>query len=647
LLFTPDLSRGILESRFTPLVSAQRIGYINLYMADTEHGSYEALTPETEEWAPFEEGLPNTGPQAEGASTDLSHVVFQQEASLCCGASGGRRGHVYEWADSRLSLVDVAPAGKTFKYIDDVGASAYQGNPIGSGNPWHAVSTDGSRVFFTGGTEEGGKGGGLDGQLYVRENPTSPTEDCSVPGDACTIEVSASQRAVPDPNTSDSPFAYYRDASADGSRVFFTSKVELTENANTGPEDNAANLYEYDLVNRTLTDLTVDGSDTNGAAVLGLVTASEDGSYVYFVAEGKLTTEGNAVSGKPNLYLYHAGKVTFIATLAPSNGGHFHIERKNNGDEEDWVGEENPQLNFGPGSHTARVTPDGTQLTFESELSLTGYDNRPIETGECENEKCREVYLYSAATGGLVCVSCDPAGARPVGPASLGGHEHEEPGSESESAPYYLPHNLSEGGRRLFFQSPDALVPHDSNGRLDVYEWEQPASLVEAAAGENACSPSSPAFSAGTEGCVFPISNVAGGYESHYMDASPSGDDVFIATGDQLVPSDTDVREDVYDVRVAGGFPVSVAPTVCVNTDSCKPPVSPQPSIFGAAGSATFSGFGNPVPSSPLTTAQLGKKTVKCKKGLVKNRKGKCVKHKKRASKATRTRVSDHRRAGS
>ena len=62
------------------------------------------------------------------------------------------------------------------------------------------------------------------------------------------------------------------------------------------------------------------------AAVLGLVTASEDGSYVYFVAEGMLTSEknnegGEPVAGQPNLYLSHGGRVVFIATLAPRAGG--------------------------------------------------------------------------------------------------------------------------------------------------------------------------------------------------------------------------------------------------------------------------------------------------------------------------------------
>ncbi len=638
LLFTPDLSSGILESWNVPLVSSQSAGYVDLYVADTASGSYEpvtTVTPEAE-YKPFSENAYDQAPQAEGASTDLSHVVFQQIAGLCCGASP-KLGHVYEWAAGKLSLVDVPPKGVTFEGTDDVGSPANFGQPSTHGNPWHAVSTDGSRVVFTGAVQSFG----LAGQVYVRENPMSAVEDCSVSGDACTVEVSASQRTTPDPNASKASAAWYRDASADGSRVFFTSNVELTNDANTGPEDNAANLYEYDFEKpegERLSDLTVDSSDSSGAAVLGLVTASEDGSYVYLVAQGKLTSEKNAggkepVAGTPNLYLSHAGRVTFIATLAPSVGEQYHEtedsrENGENGDEENWVGLENVDVDFGPGQHTVRVTPNGTQLAFESVRPLTKYNNEASAPGECANERCREVYLYDATTGKLACVSCNPSGARPIGLAELGSNTEDV--RTTHSLPYYLPRNLSEDGGRLFFQSPDALVPYDSNGLLDVYEWERP--------GMGSCTPASPSFSESTGGCVFPISDVAGDSESYFMDASASGDDAFIATGDQLVPGDTDSREDVYDVRVGGGFPMAAdASAVCVNEDSCRPPVAPQPGVFGVPASATFSGPGNPAPP-PTAVAPVVKVKVKpksCRRGFVRNREHKCVRR-GRARKAMR-----------
>jgi hypothetical protein len=125
---------------------------------------------------------------------------------------------------------------------------------------------------------------------------------------------------------------------------------------------------------------------------------------------------------------------------------------------------------------------------------------------------------------------------------------------------------------------------------------------------------------------VYLLSDGAGNFASSFLDASSSGNDVFIATADRLLPTDQDTRVDLYDVRVGGGFPVSVSPPACDNGDSCKAPVSPQPSVFGAPASATFSGSGNLAPvvavkpvakakPKPETRAQKLKKALKaCKK---------------------------------
>jgi hypothetical protein len=498
-------------------------------------------------------------------------------------------------------LVDVAPAGVTLK--EDIAGAGFFSTLFS--DQWHAVSADGSRVFFTASRATDSEEKVEEGQLYVREM-----------NQGRAIEVSRSQKTNgngPGGTDENGPrLARYWDASVDGSKVFFTSKSELTNDANTGPADNAANLYEYDLETGALSDLTVDtnAGDANGASVLGLVTAGDDGSYAYFVAEGQLAT--GAVPGRPNLYLSHGGESTFIATLAPSNGREATGEERG-GDSEDWLGTDRGET--GPGQHTVRVTTDGTRLAFESERSLTGYDNNPVEPSDCEASAegtfgprpCREVYLYDALSGQLVCASCDPGNARPTGPATLGGHEDVKE-NFAGIFPFYLPRNFSEDGSRLFFQSPDALVSHDSNGVQDVYEYEN--------------------------GHVYPISDVAGNHSSYFLDGSPNGDDAFIVTADQLLPSDIDTRADLYDVRVAGGLPISVTPPECVNGDSCKGPVSPQPEVFGAPASATFSGAGNVSPTlgvKPKAKAKSKARERRCKKRYVRKR-GKCVKQKVRKS---------------
>lgn len=653
-LFTEDLSRGVVEGYDTPLVSGQPAGYANLYVADIEAGSYEPVTivrPPQTEYQPFGKINRNgdTQPEAVGASSDLSHVVFQYKADLCCGASPLRT-HVYEEAGGVLRQVDVPPeGGSTLEGEDNVGAAASFSWPESTGDPWRAVSGDGSRVVFTGGEKDAGFTTPLAGQVYVRENPLSGVDSCSVAGGACTVEVSASQKrngSAPggtDANAGKGALegtAWYRGASVDGSRVFFTSRVELTNDADTGPEDNSANLYECEIVIEhekcKLRDLTPENAE--GGGVLGLVTASEDGSYVYFVAEGVLTSGKNVegrgpVAGQPNLYLSHGGDVSFIATLAPRVGSGefpgFDALGNRDGDEEGWLGEEKggTDFDFGPGWHSVRVSGDGKLLVFTSELSLTRYDNRPAAPGECEGELCREVYFFDAVSGRLVCLSCGVG--RPVGPSALGGHESMGSDDLGEPSPFYVARNISEGGGRVFFQSADGLVPQDTNGLLDVYEWERP--------GVGSCTESLPAFRVASDGCVFAVSNVTGGSESFFMDASGSGDDVFIATADQLVPSDTDSREDVYDVRVGGGFPVTAAPPVCMSADSCKPPVSVQSGVFGAPASATFSGPGNLVSSSSSR--------VVCAKSkrLVR---GTCVATKKKGKRKAKKKVKARRAVG-
>jgi hypothetical protein len=72
------------------------------------------------------------------------------------------------------------------------------------------------------------------------------------------------------------------------------------------------------------------------------------------------------------------------------------------------------------------------------------------------------------------------------------------------------------------------------------------------------------------------------------------------------------------------------------------PPNVPSPLTPPA--SATFAGLGNPPEeTTPPPAKKVTTKTVKCKKGFVKNSKGKCVKKPKKKSKAKK--ASNDRRA--
>jgi hypothetical protein len=611
--FTPELTEGVAATNARLTSDAPVIPLVELpsysYIEDFAAGSYKYLA------SGFGVSL-----NPEGVSADLSHIML--------GTS--------EWVDGKTVPVAVTNTGEPLEA--DVGSQGFERTV--SHERWHAVSADGSRVYFTSPSQEEQLINGVfeltSDVLYVRVNAgvkvepepereqskLNAKEECTEPAKACTIEVSASQRKIAD-TTHGLQIAHYWGASANGARVFFTSKTELTEDAYTGSEDNAANLYEYDLerpVGERLKDLTVDKTDADGAAVQGVVQISEEGQYVYFVAKGVLNGEHkealrNGAGDEPvaegdNLYVSHEGGAPrFIATLSA-------------GDISDWDGAvthyagydgakgysspgthglEDAEDESGPELNSAVVTADGSQLAFMSYRGLTGYDNLDGNTGEPDDE----IYNYGAETGGLACASCNPSGARPVGSASL------HPVQRGVSiASLYSRRNFSDDGT-LFFDSPDALVPHASDGRQNVYEYE--------------------------DGQIHAISNVAGGYESFFMDASADGENVFFGTADQLLPQDTSSNVVVYDARVGGGFPVKVAAAACTTAEACRTASPPTPSVFGAPPSATFSGPGNVTPPPPAVVKPKPKpKPVKCKKGDVKNKKGKCVRKPKKAKKTNR-----------
>ena len=339
-------------------------------------------------------------------------------------------------------------------------------------------------------------------------------------------------------------------ASANGSRVFFTEDLNpLTPDAGFVGE-----LYMYDFDGPSgdkLTPISADGDAPFGAEVEGVIGASEAGDYVYFVAKAAL--DAGAIGGQPNLYVWHEGESPrFIATLSAA-------------DTSDW--------SASPDQQTARVTPDGHHLAFLSRNSLTGFDNVDQGSGEPD----AEAFLYDYGNDKVICASCNPSGAQPIGPAAL----------PIWKTPYQQPRYLSDDGSRLFFESGDSLALNDTNGERDVYQYE--------AEGIGDCTAASPSFISAAGGCVSLISTGKSSDESYFLDASTSGDDVFISTRQRLVPQDEDERYDAYDARVGGGFPTPAAPAAC-SGEACRP----AQAIPGEAmpGSSSFARAGQRHPAA-------------------------------------------------
>ena len=226
---TPELTEGVASStaKLTPEAPAGIPGYLSqgLYVDDFANGSYRYINgsfkPEINEYL-----------NPLGSSTDLTHVVFE----------GG------EWVNGDTVPVTVTNEGESMSATVGAATTGLVGGNHKS--VWRAVSADGLRVYFT---SPGAEFNDLrepepPGQLYVRVNVGVKVEpepereqsklnakkECIEPARACTIEVSASQRLAANPAGIQT--AHYWGASTDGSRVFFTSDAELTEDAYTGPK---------------------------------------------------------------------------------------------------------------------------------------------------------------------------------------------------------------------------------------------------------------------------------------------------------------------------------------------------------------------------------------------------------------------------
>jgi hypothetical protein len=305
--------------------------------------------------------------------------------------------------------------------------------------------------------------------------------------------------------------------------VFFTTARQLVN----GDTDVDNDLYACDIpagvpapvgAANPCASLTRVSGTASGAKVASVPVVSEDGSQVYFVANGSaladnLGTNGAApVAGDSNLYLWikdaahPAGQVRFVARLDTNDLDDF-FER-------------------------SQLTADGRFLLF-----LTA--SRLVTDGPgADNDDQIDAYRYDAVTKAMVRVSTSVSGS--------GGNGSGFDVSMSEVAPA-----MAADGSPLIFNTAEGLSASDTNGVTDVYAWHD-------------------------DGGVSVIS--AGGGTS--VGITPSGRDIFFATDAQVSAVDGDFSTDIYDARVHGGFgPAQTTP--CAG-DGCRGPRSQPPGLAGS-----------------------------------------------------------------
>jgi hypothetical protein len=381
----------------------------------------------------------------------------------------------------------------------------------------------------------------------------------------------------------------FKEAVPDGSTAYYTL---------------GSDLYEVDtakaLAGEAASTLIGEGDQSLTAR---LVSTSENASRIYFIATKTLGGEGE--EGKPNLYLREGGATRLVATLSGED-----------------VDVKYPHQGFAVGDASliadgVRTSAEGSHLAFVSAGSPTGYDNADARDGRPN----LEVYLYDAESDHLACISCNPSGARPQG-RTFESENSEESRQVAARLPaaynqFTTPRVLSEDGNHLFFESYEALLARDTNGKDDVYEWQR-------ASDQEACDQiGAELYVPSAGGCLSLISSGQSPIDSEIADAAPDGSDVFIRTAASLLPQDPG-QVDVYDARIDGGFTQPPAQPAACEGEACQgvpsPPDDPTPA------SSAFQGAGN---------VHEGATKTRCRKGAAK-RKGRCTakkhgKHPRRA----------------
>jgi hypothetical protein len=422
--FDPGLDRAVVHQDLYALTPQAPAGYANLYSQPTSEPL--ALSPL------LLKAPPNRSPGVSaqslsltyaGASADLSRIFFSANDALTSetpfapaavdggearNALGETKNDLYEWSEGQLRLVNVEPGNATTTPGAVYGQrrkSVYLDEDLA-----HAVSTDGSRVFWSAEA----------GQVYVREN---------------------GERTVEIPDHS----GQFLTAAADGSKVLLSDGHIYSDLEAESP------VQEADL-------------SAGRGGFQGVVGQSEDLSQVYFVDAAVLDEAANAQgvkaqAGLDNLYAWHEGTSVFVATLLSVDDAEGGSPGRG-----DWAA--------APVQRSAEASPNGRWVAFLSQAELTGRGNvgscKRVLNAKGENESapgpCSEVFIYDSASGKLTCASCNPSGARPLGNSYL-------PLIWARgwiSQPRYL----SDSGR-LLFDSQDSLSLADTNHAVeDVYEYE-------------------------------------------------------------------------------------------------------------------------------------------------------------------------------
>ena len=557
------------------------------------------------------------------ASPDLGTVTWLTDEAMTPGVEDQNSVDLYSSQGGASGLVSavsgltgslsptrvVFGSGQLERFEQPGGPLAeYELNQIPARNA-HLVSADGSKVFFQDVRQLTGAapGPGIE-NVYMRV------------GSVTTLISSAAQRTLP---TTVAPSdSFFGDATPDGNSVFFETASQLTN----GDDNASVDVYRYDAPTGQVSLVSAVG-DTQSAADNGtgsfFVTASADGSHVYFASRDDLDPNSAPPGEAWKLYERVGERTRFIAVdpqLAELNGNTTPAATFCGGIASAGINGGEGGNSLGTGGcdqvETMRATANGSRLLFESSQPLTpnAYSGLKCQTttratpeggpqfdGGFPGAGCN-IYMYNDVTGTITLLSAGPVtdGAFLTRYPSL-----SQTGGDAPTWPLGQPSFMSEGGSHVFFSSRDALLPGAVSGLDNIYMWSEGALTLVSPPNETS--------------------------DAIYDGNSADGSQVFFHSRQSLIPgADNHGQFAIYDAQL--GDPPPAGPS--------DPPAAPQPVASAPAESLTVAAATLPTPSpvavsaepttpplisakppKPLTRAQELAKAVKaCKKDKRKKR---------------------------
>jgi hypothetical protein len=438
-----------------------------------------------------------------GMSRDGRHVFFVIAEALvasdtdACGepAASGACADVYEFFDGTTTLISAGT--------------------VAAGATFAGASEDGSRVFF--GTEEPLSPSDTDSMvdIYERAGTTTTLVTTGLTGG----------------NGSFGP--RFRGASADGTRVFFTTSEQLTsQDTDTGPDI-------YERVNSSTNLISMGPAGGNSGADAMFEGASRNGARAFFSTTEQLTSGDS--DDDLDVYERSFGSTTLLSTGPAGGNGSFDATFKDLSD----VG---TRVLFESSEQLVSADTDTARDVYER----TGGTTTLVSTGPAGGNGDSDAMFQDASSDGTrvvfgtveSLVASDTDSMRDLYERAAGGTTLVSTAPGSGNGPFEAFFNhMSDDGQRVFFETIEPLGS-DTDSLPDVYER--------------------------TGGVTTRISTGTGGGNGNFiavfLGAADDGSRAFFNTAEVLAGTDGDTSTDVYVarttdtyVRPKGATPMSVS----------------------------------------------------------------------------------------